>query len=146
MLSLTPVSAWVQRSAFAVQRLAFSFRRVHAPQFFALLAQIPKFVLVLIVVLRPRLARVFCSEKSWMVSQLFCSLILMVKHQDFRERRTTTRTRTIAQFRSLGPVCFAASILSETELPTRRHADTAFPPSPGLLGIRNPFIVVQRSD
>jgi hypothetical protein len=28
----------------------------------------------------------------------------------------------------------------------RRHADTCFPPSPGLLGIRNPFIVVKRSD
>ena len=37
--------------------------------------QIPKFGLVL--VLRPRCAGVFCSEKSPIVPQLFCSVILI---------------------------------------------------------------------
>jgi hypothetical protein len=53
----------------------------------AVLAQIPKFGLVLVlVVLRPRCAGVFCGEKSPIVPQLFCSIILIVKHPDFRGR------------------------------------------------------------
>ena len=46
----------------------------------AVLAQIPKFGLV--VVLRPRCTGVFCSEKSPIVPQLFCSVILIVKPPD----------------------------------------------------------------
>ena len=42
------------------------------------LTQIPKFVLVLVVVLRPRCAGVCCSAKSPIVPQLFCSVILIV--------------------------------------------------------------------
>ena len=56
------------------------------------LTQIPKF--------RPRCAGVFCSEKSPIVSQLFCSVTLIVKQSGFP--RTTTSTRRSGQFRSLG--------------------------------------------
>jgi hypothetical protein len=58
----------------------------HPPWSWEDLTEIPKFGLV-VVVLRPRCAGVFFSEKSPIVPQLFCSVILIVKHPDFRGRR-----------------------------------------------------------
>ena len=71
------------------------------------LSHIPKFglVLVLVVVLRPRCAGVFCSEKSPIVAQLFCSVILLVKHPDFRgrgRRRARGRRSPISEFSFIG--------------------------------------------
>src|SRR5580704_4311855 len=82
------------------------------------LSQIPKFGLVLVVVLRPRCAGVLCSEKSPIVPQLFCSVILIMKHLDFRGRgRRRARGSPISEFRfsRSRPTCLKESYVTGAE-------------------------------
>src|SRR5271166_4828303 len=82
---------------FCERTLALSEPRLF-PVFPNSLTQIPKFALVLVVVLRPRCACVFCSEKSPIVPQLFCSVILIVKHPDFRGRGRRRAREGVSNF------------------------------------------------
>src|ERR1700738_2768767 len=65
------------------------------------LTQIPKFGIVLVVVLVLGALR-FRDRKETEVLQLICSVSLIAKRSGFSRTRTTTGTRTTPQIRNLG--------------------------------------------
>src|SRR5271166_1832572 len=65
------------------------------------LTQIPKFGIVLVVVLVLG-ALGFRDRKETDVPQLICSISLIAKRSGFSRTRTTTSTRTTPQIRNLG--------------------------------------------
>ena len=85
-----------------IRLLSLHDSQLRAPQFRSLgLTQIPKFGIVLVLVVVLVLGALECRDrKETDVLQLICSVSLIAKRSGFSRTRTTTSTRTTRQIRS----------------------------------------------